>query len=81
MERSEILKFLKPYGFDDAKKINSNWRGKEVWAPGYQGIEVAKYGQPIFVFVENGKPNISTVPEAFEYIDDVAVEVEEEEEE
>lgn len=71
MERSKVLEFAKEKGYRSLGKKDF-WNGYDIYEPlfNYPGEKaVYRTGPPLVILVKGNKIRMSTVEEAFEYLD------------
>lgn len=71
MTKEKILNFAKEKGYDNVEYAGK-WRGYEVYKPGVDygtEKEPAIIGLPLIILVKGNEIKLSTVDEAFAYLD------------
>lgn len=71
MTKEKIIAFAKSKGYDGAEYAGK-WKGYEVYEPTIKGAterDPAIVGIPLIILVKGDRIRLSTVDEAFEYMD------------
>jgi len=68
MER--ILDFAQEHGYDSVVRVGK-WRGYDIYEPVFDNDKVNIVGIPLMIIADGDNIRMTTVDEAFEYLDGV----------
>jgi hypothetical protein len=64
IDKKEVLRFAKKYGYSDVKEHEQSWNGYDIWEPFFGDKEkLCVSGPPRVILVKGGKIRMSTCEE------------------